>query len=83
LVQEVVPAGQHVERALALAHVIARQAPLGVQGTLANARVAANQGTAAALEHLKSMLPRIFASQDAAEGVASFVQRREATFRGR
>src|SRR5262245_52590642 len=83
LVQEVVPAGQHVERARALAQTIARQAPLGVQATLRNARLAAAQGDAAAVEHLRSLLPGILASEDAAEGVASFVQRRDAVFRGR
>jgi len=83
LVQEVVPAGKHVERARALAQLIARQAPLGVQGTLANARVAAAQGTAAALEHLRGVLPEILASEDAAEGLRSFLERREASFRGR
>src|SRR4029079_9187741 len=36
LAQEVVPAGKHIERAKQLAHMIARQAPLGVQATLAN-----------------------------------------------
>jgi enoyl-CoA hydratase/carnithine racemase len=38
LAQEVVVAGSHVERARELAQLIARQAPQGVQGTLANAR---------------------------------------------
>jgi enoyl-CoA hydratase len=83
LAQEVVPAGKHVERAHAIAELIARQAPLGVQGTLANARVAVTQGIAAATELLKEQLPPILASEDAAEGLASFVERREAIFRGK
>jgi enoyl-CoA hydratase len=83
LAQEVVPAGQHVARARAIAQLIARQAPLGVQGTLANARVAALEGQAAATSHLATLLPGILASEDATEGVASFLQRRDATFRGR
>ena len=83
LAQEVVPAGQHVERARAIAELIARQAPLGVQATLANARVAVTQGIPAATEHLREQLPSILASEDAAEGLASFVQRREAIFRGK
>jgi enoyl-CoA hydratase/carnithine racemase len=83
LVQEVTAPGKHVERARAIAQLVARQAPLGVQGTLANARVARAEGPAAATEHLRSLLPGILASEDAREGVASFLERREATFRGR
>lgn len=82
LVQEVVAPGKHVERARALAQLIARQAPLGVQGTLANARIAASQGAAAASEHLRAVLPGVLASADAAEGLRSFLERREAVFRG-
>ena len=83
LVQEVVPAGTHVQRAIEIARVIARQAPLGVQGTLANARIAASQGPEAAAQHLAGLLPAVLASADAAEGVASFIERREARFEGR
>jgi enoyl-CoA hydratase/carnithine racemase len=82
LVQEVVPAGKHVERARELAELIARQAPLGVQGTLRNARIAASQGQAAATEHLSQALPQLLASGDAAEGFASFLERRAAVFKG-
>jgi enoyl-CoA hydratase/carnithine racemase len=83
LVQEVTPPGKQIERAQAIAEMIARQAPLGVQGTLANARTYEAQGAAAALEHLRSMLPRLMTSEDAMEGMQSFIERREAAFKGR
>jgi enoyl-CoA hydratase/carnithine racemase len=83
LVQEVVPVGRQLERAREIAETIARQAPLGVQATLANARVAVTQGQGAAVEHLGSCLPRLLASEDAAEGLASFLARRTAVFKGR
>jgi enoyl-CoA hydratase/carnithine racemase len=83
LVQEVVPAGKHVERATAIAQLVAKQAPLGVQGTLANARVAQKRGMGAAAEHLTGLLPGILASEDAMEGMMSFMQRRDAAFKGR
>ncbi|MDQ1687700.1 MAG: enoyl-CoA hydratase [Frankiaceae bacterium] len=83
LVQEVVPAGQQLDRARAVAQLIAAQAPLGVQATLANARIAEAQGEAAAIEHLRAALPTILASADAVEGLQSFIERREARFTGR
>jgi len=83
LVQEVVPKGQQVERARDLGHLIARQAPLGVQATLANARMAETQRMGAAKEHLAALLPQILASKDAIEGMISFTQRREPAFKGK
>ena len=82
LVQEVVPAGAHVPRATELAQLIARQAPLGVQATLASARAGLGHGPDAARECLASLLPGILRSQDAAEGLRSFTERREAHFTG-
>lgn len=83
LVQEVVEPGQQLERAVAIAQTIAEQAPLGVQETLASARIARDRGEDAAREHLKQALARIMVSEDAAEGVRSFIERRPARFTGR
>lgn len=83
LVQEVVPPGRQVERANEIAQLIARQAPLGVRGTLASARTGRARGEAAAREQLAGeLLPAILASKDALEGVQSFIERRDATFTG-
>lgn len=82
LVQEVVEPGKQLARATEIAQLIARQAPLGVQGTLANARIARGS-VDEAKAHLKQVLPTILASEDAKEGVASFLERRDAVFTGR
>jgi enoyl-CoA hydratase/carnithine racemase len=83
LVQEVVPAGQQLDRAVTIARTIAAQAPLGVRGTLANARRAQRSEEGRAAEHLREVLPALVSSDDAAEGVRSFLERREARFSGR
>lgn len=83
LVQEVVPRGRHVERAMEIARTIAAQAPLGVRGTLENARVARAAAEEVAIVHLRTLLPGVLASDDAAEGMRSFVERRQGRFTGR
>ncbi len=82
LVQAVVPPGEQLAESLRIAELIAAQAPLGVQGTLANSRVARAAGPNAAVEHLRELLPGVMASEDAAEGLRSFVERRPARFQG-
>jgi hypothetical protein len=74
--------GQQLARAQQIADRIAAMAPLGVQGTLANARAMQAGGMTAARDHLQGLLPQIMVSRDAAEGVMSFVERRSATFTG-
>jgi Enoyl-CoA hydratase/carnithine racemase len=82
LVQEVVPDGEQFDRALALARRVASQAPLAVQATLANARLAVRDGDAAAESMLQPELVRLSQTKDAAIGMQSFVTRTRATFIG-
>jgi enoyl-CoA hydratase len=82
LIQEITPVGQDTGRAIEIAELIAKQAPLGVYATLANARVSREEGELAAIGHLRQTLPGILASKDAAEGIVSFVERREGNFTG-
>lgn len=82
LVQEVVPDGTALDRANELAAMIARNAPLAVQATKANARLALEQGNRAAIAELGAMHAGLAASEDFAEGVTSFIERRDATFTG-
>ena len=81
-VQEVVPVGKQLERALEIADVIATQAPLAVQATKASSRRFVEEGFAAAVRELGPTQQRLMASEDAKEGVQSFIERRTAVFKG-
>jgi enoyl-CoA hydratase len=83
LVQEVVPAGSQLDRALELAERIAAQAPLAVQATLANARLAEREGTAAAEARLQGELVRLMQTDDARIGMEAFMTRSTPHFTGR
>ena len=82
LVQEVVPHGEQYTRGLELAQRVAAQAPLAVQAALANARLAARDGDAAAEATLQPELVRLAQSQDARIGMEAFLARQPATFIG-
>ena len=62
---------------------IAAQAPLGVAATLKNARLAQEKGFEAATVELVPEIKRLMKTEDAREGVMSFMQRRPADFKGR
>jgi enoyl-CoA hydratase len=83
LVQEVVPDGTQYDRALELAHRIAAQAPLAVQASLANAKLAVRDGDAVAEAHLQPELVRLVATEDSRIGMQAFIDRTEAKFVGR
>ncbi len=83
LVQEVVPDGTQFERALAIAGRIAAQAPLAVQATLANAKLAVRSGDAAAEARLQPELARLAQTEDSRIGMQAFLSRSEAHFVGR
>ena len=83
LVQEVVPAGTQVDRAMELANLIAANAPLGIQVTKLAARRYIEAGEAAAKEAIAEIRATVMDTEDAKEGIASFVERRAAQFTGR
>ena len=81
LVQEL--AENPEETGLAIARRIAAQAPLAVQEVLRNAHQSVTESEAAAIQSLMPALLKIMRTEDAAEGLQSFLERRAARFQGR
>jgi enoyl-CoA hydratase/carnithine racemase len=82
LVQSLHDADSVDAAALAIAQSIAQAAPLAVQATLANSRLAQSAGQAEAARELQPELMRLMASNDAKRGFAAFLSRTQATFEG-
>jgi len=82
-VQEIVPAGTEKARALEIARRIAEQAPLAVRAALHSARTYLEHGPTAAIAALNAQQAELLRTEDAAEGVRSFSQRRLGRFAGR
>jgi enoyl-CoA hydratase/carnithine racemase len=82
-VQEIAPAGEGLATALGLAGRIAKQAPLAVRATRENSWISITQGQDAAIADLERQRPIVAKTEDFAEGVRSFTERREGNFHGR
>lgn len=83
LVQQVVPAGTHAERALAIGHRIAEQAPLAVRATMRSAALAVTQGEEACNAQLAKEIRTLLTTEDARIGMTAFLSRTKAQFIGR
>jgi enoyl-CoA hydratase/carnithine racemase len=83
LVQEVVAPGEQVERAIALAEEIAANAPLAIQASKASSMTYVEQGEAACVAGFTEIIQRLSATDDAAEGVMAFIERRPPLFTGK
>jgi enoyl-CoA hydratase len=83
LINEVVPSGGQVERAMELAGMVAEQAPLAVEATLRNAREARASVESEALALLPTELAVLFSSEDFLTGIDSFRTRRKPVYKKR
>ena len=81
-VQKVVDPAQVLREALQIAEQIAAQAPLAVVATRLNALKCVEEGSLAAIREFDATQQRLSRSEDAAEGVRSFVEKRVARFTG-
>ena len=82
LVNQVVPAGELLGAAHALATEVAANGPLGVRLTKRLMRRAVDQGSEVGRATPEESAA-IFGSEDAAEGATAFLEKRDAVFRGR
>jgi enoyl-CoA hydratase len=82
-VQKVVAKGQQLQEAVRIAEAVAEQAPLAVVATRLNALKAVERGPLEAMAEFVSVQQRLSRTEDAAEGVQSFVEKRPARFSGR
>ncbi len=83
LVQELVPPGTQYEAAMKIAESIASAAPLAVEGLMKAVDFGAHNAQPEAVEQMFTDLVPIMQSEDVAEGIQSFLERRQAVFKGR
>jgi enoyl-CoA hydratase/carnithine racemase len=84
LAQEIVEPGEELNRATEIAEYIAkRSAPLAVQGALRTAHRSIDEGHDASVGEYITEIHTLFGTEDAQEGVLSFVERRDANFKGK
>ncbi|WP_406723993.1 enoyl-CoA hydratase-related protein [Streptomyces sp. GD-15H] len=83
LVNKVVPPGQLVGAAVAVAETIAGNAPLSVWASKQVVEVATEVGQSAALQAAHQIFYRVYTSEDAAEGPRAFAEKRKPVWTGR
>ncbi|MEM7137676.1 MAG: crotonase/enoyl-CoA hydratase family protein [Myxococcota bacterium] len=83
VVQEVVPQGTHLDRAIAMAELIAAQAPLAVRAALANSQASLLEGFRTAIDAIVPTQVPLINSDDAMEAAMAMLERRTPQFKGK
>ncbi len=83
LVNEVVPAGQAVARAIEIGEEIAQRGPIAVREAKRLIDLAVETEIAAGLVAETDASQRVFASDDMLEGAKAFFDKRDPVYRGR
>jgi enoyl-CoA hydratase/carnithine racemase len=84
LIQEITEPGEELATATEIAEYIAtRSAPLAVQGALRTAHQSIDEGHDASVANYITEIHGLFGTEDAQEGVLSFTERRQASFKGK
>jgi 2-(1,2-epoxy-1,2-dihydrophenyl)acetyl-CoA isomerase len=83
LVLEVVPPERLLERALAIAETVAKGPPLGLAAGKRLVYLSSMEALARTEELTNMYIGKLFETEDGAEGVRSFMERREPSFVGR
>jgi len=83
LVNEVVPAARVLEVALDLARRLMKMPPLAVRSGKLLVHAGMNSDLKTGIEAERHALAFLFGTEDRAEGMGAFLQKREAAFKGR
>ena len=83
LVNEVAADGEWLERAMELAHRIARRPPIAVRLAKQAVLAADETGLASGLEHERRLFELAMATEDRIEGMDAFLEKRRPEFKGR
>jgi enoyl-CoA hydratase len=83
LVNAVVPAGELLDRAVAMATTIAANAPLSVQAAKRTVELSTEVGRSQAVQSADWLYERVYTSEDAQEGPRAFAEKRDPVWVGR
>ncbi len=82
-VNRVVPAGQALDEAKRMVEVYAKRAPLSLAYAKRAVRGGMQMDLASAIEYERFLVTAVYGTEDRKEGIAAFLEKREAVFRGR